>query len=99
MKNGTLSLTSEKGGDEDHDKKIFEDFFVYRGFVFSPTVVFRLEEELTLFIVISNPALGFPILMVAIRRHFTDTGQFLGDSDLIPAEILASDLTRDILSP
>lgn len=66
---------------------------------FPPTGVFGLEEELTLFIVISNPALGFPILMVEVRRHFTDTGQFLGDSGLIPAEIVANDLTRDILSP
>lgn len=84
MKNGTLSLTSEKGGDEDHDKKIFEDFFVYCGvFPPAPPVVFCLEEELTLFIAISNPALGFPILGVAVRRHFVDTGQFLGDSGLI----------------
>lgn len=65
---------------------------------FSPTFVFCLEEELTLFIVISNPALGFPILMVAVRRCFIDTGQFLGGSGLIPVEILANDLTRDILS-
>lgn len=48
-----------------------------------PQVVFCLEEELTLFIAISNPALGFPILRVAVRRHFVDTGQFLGDSGLI----------------
>lgn len=80
-------------------RKYFKTFLFTVFFWYFPIVVFCLEEELTLITVISNPALGFPILMVAFRRHFIDTGQFLGNSDLIPAEIVANDLTRDILSP
>lgn len=55
------------------------------------------------YIVYSNKqsCFGFShsFLMVAVRRHFIDTGQLLGDNGLIPAEILANDLARDILSP
>lgn len=80
-------------------RKYLKTFLFTMGLFFPPTVVFCLEEELTLFIVVSNPALGFRILMVAIRRHFIDTGQFLGDSGLIPAKILVNDLTRDMLNP
>lgn len=34
--------------------------------------------------------------MAAVRRHFIDVEQFVGDSGLISAKTLANDLTSDL---
>lgn len=56
-----------------------------------------MEKELALFIVRSNPALGLPIFMATVRRHFIDIEQSLGHGGLISGKIVANDLTSDLL--
>lgn len=95
MKKGTLSLTSEKG-DEDHGKKIFEDIFVYHVLVFSSCSCILFGERI--YIVYSNKksCSGFSHSHGSSQEAFYRHWAVSGRQWLIPAEILANDLTRDI---